>query len=190
MNERYCNPHLNSGNIQFPLHLTSPLVVKSIIYYEIIIPSPSLPTIYQPSWRQYYSKSLHWLTDTISCGKLLDKISVKWNYRRGTIFYLNIYCWQSVAGKSDMEEGLSVPVIRPENLIYISLCPHSPRNLIYKKSLRRSCNPWINIHIYIILMSKIIIIGEMLYHQLLCQSMFPLIIEYRDMIHIVTTRLE
>ena len=40
---------------------------------------------------------------------------------------------------------------------------------------------------------KIIIIGEMLYHQPLCQSMFPpfpLIIEYRDMIHIVTTRLE
>ena len=118
VNERYCNPHLNSGNIQFPLHLTSPLVVKSIIYYQIIIASPSLPTIYRPSWRQYYSRSLHWLTETISCGKLLDKISVKWNYLRGTIFYLNIYCWQSVAGKSDMEEGLSVPVIRPENLIY------------------------------------------------------------------------
>ena len=42
-------------------------------------------------------------------------------FREEFYFYLNIYWWQSVAGKSDMEEGVSVPVIKPENLIYFLL---------------------------------------------------------------------
>ena len=42
MNERYCNPHLNSGNIQFLLHLTSPLVVnilRDLDYYSLSLSS-------------------------------------------------------------------------------------------------------------------------------------------------------
>ena len=89
-----------------------------------------------------------------------------------------------------MEEGLSVPVIRPENLIYFLLSSLTVPAILAEKSEKKLQPMKQYPDIYKTFMSKIIIIGEMLYHQLLCQSMFPLIIEYRDMIHIVTTRLE
>ena len=88
---------------------------------------------------------------------------------------------------------MSVPVIRPENLIYFLLSSLTVPAILGENSEKKLQPMKQYPDIYKTFMSRIIIIGEMLYHQLLRQSMFPLIIKYRDMrdmIHIVTTTLE
>ena len=172
VNERYCNPHLNSGNIQFLLHLTSPLVVnilRDLDYYSLSLrltlpPFHLLPAKLEAILLQEFAliNRDNKLWETIR----QDSSEVELSPRKYILFK---YLLATISGWKVRYGGGSVSRCHQtgEFDLFPFILTVSLRNRKGKDCERKLY--------YIIIMSKIIRIGEMLYHQLLRQSMFPLI---------------